>query len=80
VPAGVVLLPLTVIALYAGVGKIVLTLFWPSGAHWWAVAASGHQSFSSAERRAIMPRAVWLLTAPRLMPMVAAISASFRSA
>jgi competence protein ComEC len=41
VPAGVILLPLTVVALYAGVGKIVLTLFWPSGAHWWAVAASG---------------------------------------
>jgi competence protein ComEC len=41
VPAGVVLLPLTVVALYAGVGKIVLTLFWPSGAHWWALVASG---------------------------------------
>jgi len=41
VPAGVVLLPLTVVALYAGVGKIMLTLFWPSGAHWWAGAAAG---------------------------------------
>jgi hypothetical protein len=46
----------------------------------WAVAASCHKSCSSAERRAIMPRAVWLFTAPRLMPMVAAISASLRSA
>jgi competence protein ComEC len=40
VPAGVVLLPLTVVALYAGVGKIVLTLFWPSGAHFWAMVAA----------------------------------------
>ena len=45
-----------------------------------ASSASYHQSCSSAERRATMPRAVWLLTAPRLMPMVAAISASDRSA
>jgi competence protein ComEC len=41
VPAGIVLLPLTVIALYAGVAKIFLTLFWPSGAHCWATAAAG---------------------------------------
>ena len=44
------------------------------------VAGSGHYSCSRAARRAAMPRAVWLLTAPRLMPMVAAISASDRSA
>ena len=43
-------------------------------------AGSGHYSCSRAARRALMPRAVWLLTAPRLMPMVAAISASDRSA
>ena len=43
-------------------------------------AGSGHYSCSRAARSALMPRAVWLLTAPRLMPMVAAISASDRSA
>ena len=37
-------------------------------------------SCSSAARSAAMPRAVWLLTAPRLIRMVAAISASDRSA
>jgi hypothetical protein len=37
-------------------------------------------SCSSAARSAAMPRAVWLLTAPRLIRMVAAISASERSA
>jgi len=41
VPAGVVLLPLTVVALYAGVAKILLTLLWPSGAHVWAMIAAG---------------------------------------
>ncbi|MGD0389756.1 MAG: ComEC/Rec2 family competence protein, partial [Tepidisphaeraceae bacterium] len=41
VPAGVVFLPLTVVALVVGVGKIVLTLCWPGGAHWWAVMAMG---------------------------------------
>jgi len=41
VPAGIVLLPLTVIALYGGVGKIFFTLLWPGGAHLWASAASG---------------------------------------
>jgi competence protein ComEC len=40
IPIGVVLVPLTVIGLYAGMGKILLTLLWPSGAHGWAVAAS----------------------------------------
>ncbi|MGD0767497.1 MAG: ComEC/Rec2 family competence protein [Tepidisphaeraceae bacterium] len=40
-PAGVVLLPLTLVALVAGVGKILLTLCWPGGAHWWAVMAMG---------------------------------------
>ena len=44
------------------------------------VAGSSHDCCSKAARRAVMPRAVWLLTAPRLMPMVAAISASDRSA
>lgn len=39
VPAGVALLPLTVVALAAGVGKIPLTLLWPSAAHWWAAGA-----------------------------------------
>ncbi|MGD0463478.1 MAG: ComEC/Rec2 family competence protein [Tepidisphaeraceae bacterium] len=38
VPAGVALLPLTVVALVAGVGKILLTLAWPSAAHAWAAA------------------------------------------
>ena len=37
-------------------------------------------SCSSAARSAAMPRAVWLLTAPRLIRMVAAISASDRLA
>lgn len=37
-------------------------------------------SCSSAARSAAMPRAVWLLTAPRLIRIVAAISASERSA
>ena len=41
VVAGVVLLPLTFVALAAGVGKILLTLCWPSGAHAWAVIAAG---------------------------------------
>jgi competence protein ComEC len=36
IPAGVALLPLTVVALVAGVGKILLTLAWPSAAHAWA--------------------------------------------
>ena len=44
----------------------------------WA-GARGH-SCSRAARRALMPRAVWLLTAPRLMPIAVAISASDRSA
>ncbi|HEX4054159.1 MAG TPA: ComEC/Rec2 family competence protein [Tepidisphaeraceae bacterium] len=39
VPAGVALLPLTVVALAAGVGKIGLTLLWPSAAHLWATVA-----------------------------------------
>jgi competence protein ComEC len=38
--AGIVLLPLTIVALAAGVGKIFLTLAWPSGAHVWAVASA----------------------------------------
>src|SRR5580704_7542389 len=41
--------------------------------------ARGH-SCSRALRRALMPRAVWLLTAPRLIPIAVAISASDRSA
>jgi hypothetical protein len=45
-----------------------------------AVAGSHHHSRSNTERRAVMPRAVWLFTAPRLMPIVAAISASDKSA
>jgi hypothetical protein len=45
-----------------------------------AVSRSGHKSRSNAERRAAMPRAVWLFTAPRLIFIVAAISASDRSA
>src|SRR5580704_13072974 len=40
----------------------------------WA-RARGH-SCSRAARRALMPRAVWLLTAPRLIPIAVAISAS----
>jgi len=43
-------------------------------------SGSGHYSRSRAARRAVMPRAVWLLTAPRLIPIAAAISASDRSA
>jgi competence protein ComEC len=39
VPAGVALLPLTVVALAAGVGKIGLTLLWPGAAHLWAAGA-----------------------------------------
>jgi hypothetical protein len=37
-------------------------------------------SCSRAARRDAIPRAVWLLTAPRLIPIVSAISASDRSA
>ena len=44
------------------------------------VAGSGHYSCSRAARRAVMPRAVWLFTAPRLIPIAVAISASDRSA
>jgi hypothetical protein len=44
------------------------------------VSGSRHYSCSRAARRALMPRAVWLLTAPRLMPIAVAISASDRSA
>src|SRR6185437_12429856 len=43
-------------------------------------SGSGHYSRSRAARRAVMPRAVWLLTAPRLIFIAAAISASDRSA
>jgi competence protein ComEC len=39
VAAGVGLLPLTAVALVAGVAKIILTLLWPSGAHLWAIAS-----------------------------------------
>src|ERR1022692_5232650 len=42
--------------------------------------ARRHLSRSSTPRRAAMPRAVWLLTALRLMPMAEAISYSARSA
>ena len=53
----------------------VLSLRWhPVG------AGSGHDSCPKAARSAVMPRAVWLLTAPRLIPMAAAISASDKSA
>src|ERR1700751_404206 len=44
------------------------------------VSGSRHYSCSRAARRALRPRAVWLLTAPRLMPIAVAISASDRSA
>ena len=44
------------------------------------VAGSGHYSCSKAARRAVMPRAVWLFTAPRLIPIAIAISASDKSA
>ena len=44
------------------------------------VSGSRHYSCSRAARRALMPRAVWLLTAPRLIPIAVAISASDRSA
>jgi competence protein ComEC len=39
-PAGVILLPITVVALLFGLAKIALTLFWPSAAHLWAVVCS----------------------------------------
>jgi hypothetical protein len=44
------------------------------------VPGSGHYSCSRAARRAAMPRAVWLFTAPRLIPIAVAICASDRSA
>jgi hypothetical protein len=44
------------------------------------VSGSAHYSCSRAARRAVMPREVWLLTAPRLIPIAVAISASDRSA
>jgi competence protein ComEC len=40
VPAGVALLPLTAVALIAGIAKIGLTLLWPSGAHFWAMGCT----------------------------------------
>ena len=43
-------------------------------------AGSHHESCSSSARSAAMPRAVWLLTAPRLMFIAFAISASEKSA
>jgi hypothetical protein len=43
------------------------------------VSGSAHYCCSRAARRAVMPRAVWLLTAPRLIPIAVAISASDRS-
>jgi hypothetical protein len=51
-------------------------VMWLTG--WWA--GCHVYSCSSAALSAAMPRAVWLLTAPRLIRMVAAISASERSA
>jgi hypothetical protein len=45
-----------------------------------AAARCHHVSCSSAARNAVMPRAVWLLTAPRLIFIAAAISASENSA
>ena len=45
-----------------------------------AVAGPHPASCSSSARSAAMPLAVWLLTAPRLIFIVAAISASERSA
>jgi hypothetical protein len=44
------------------------------------VAGSGHYCCSKAARSAAMPRAVWLFTAPRLIFIVVAISASDKSA
>jgi competence protein ComEC len=41
VPAGIVVLPLTIVAMVAGIAKIILTLLWPSGAHAWALMAAG---------------------------------------
>jgi len=37
VPASLILLPMTILALTAGVLKILLTLCWPSAAHFWAI-------------------------------------------
>jgi len=51
-------------------------VMWLTG--WWG--GCHVYSCSSAARSAAMPRAVWLLTAPRLIRMVSAISASERSA
>jgi hypothetical protein len=45
-----------------------------------AVAGSYHGSCSSSTRSEAIPRAVWLFTAPRLIPIAAAISASEKSA
>jgi hypothetical protein len=45
-----------------------------------AAAGSHHESCSSSARSAAMPRAVWLLTAPRLIRIAFAISASEKSA
>jgi len=46
--------------------------------HYQTLSQSG--SRSRAARSAAIPRAVWLFTAPRLMPIAVAISASDRSA
>jgi hypothetical protein len=45
-----------------------------------AAAGSHHEACSSSARSAAMPRAVWLLTAPRLIFIADAISASEKSA
>lgn len=42
--------------------------------------AAVHDSRSSTERSAIIARELWLFTAPRVMPMAAAIWASDKSA
>jgi hypothetical protein len=52
----------------------------PSIISWRASIASTYVSCSSAARRAAMPREVWLFTAPRLILIAAAISASDKSA
>jgi len=73
VPAGVTLLPLTIVALIGGVMKIVLTLCWPTLAHAWAVAAAAPIALMrhSVEGLEKLPGATILIPPPSIALLVA---------
>lgn len=72
VPAGVGLLPLTIIALIGGVMKIILTLAWPTAAHGWAVAAAAPIDLMRSAVGALkkLPGASILIPAPSIALLV----------